>query len=202
MNSYMNTIVRLSIVAVAVSVCLNDRANAEMSMILSGDKASPIVSFELSGTSISEPGPSFTYLGHVFRLDDDSEPFPPEITNANVILGGYTIVDGGGTISNLTRNVTSPITAIGLQGRKLIPGFGVGFKPSLPLNAGDVVGWSGSGHIDLSISNLKFGDLTPGTYAGTAIIGGFSGSLTIVPEPSLSSLLVVCCIAGALRVRR
>jgi hypothetical protein len=200
----MKSIVRLIIFALAVSACVSHRANAEMIMILKGDKTSPIVSFELSGTSISEPRlAGGTYQGQTFIMDEDSRAFPPEIINGNTILGGYTIVDGGGTISNLTRNVTSPITAIVLRGRTFLPGFGVGFSPSLPLNTADVVGWSGSGHIDLSISKLTFGDLTPGTYTGTAITGGFAGTLTIVPEPTPSLLVIgVGCLAGMLRFRR
>lgn len=198
----MKSIAPLSIVVTVLSVCLSERANAEMFMILKGERSSPIVSFELSGTSIVESRlGGGTYLGHTFRLDDDRDAFPPEITNANVIFGGYTIVDGGGTISNLTRNVTSPITAIVLQGQKLIPGFGVAFRPSLPYRTEDVFGWEGSGQIDLSISSLTFGDLRAGTYTGTFLIGEFSGTLTIVPEPSLASLMVIGCVA-ALQFRR
>lgn len=198
----VKSIARFSI-ALGTFVCLNDLATAEMKLVLSGHEASPIVRFELSGTSVTEPSHSGTYLGHVFHFDDGSHAFPSEITNSKVILGGYPLADGGGTISNLTRNVTSPITAIALQGSRLFPrdGFGVGFNPSLPFNTDDVFGWSGSGHIDLSISNLTFSDLTAGTYSGTTIVGGFMGTLTIVPEPSLTSLLVVgfCCVIHRLR---
>jgi hypothetical protein len=175
-------------------------ATAEMTMTLSGQPSSPLVAFSLAGTStaISSFGSPFT--GQVFDVSDGSDLFPPEITNASSPFGIYALASGGGTVSNLTAGLSSPVTGLALQDAGLfgVARFGAGFSVSQQLMAGDVYAWSGAGTIDLGMSGLTFNDLIQGASLGVSEVGGLDGRLVIVPEPSahLLALLLIALVVG------
>jgi hypothetical protein len=178
-------------------------ATAEMTMTLSSQPGSPLVAFSLAGTStaISSFGSPFT--GQVFDVNDGSDLFPPEITNASAPFGIYALASGGGTVSNLTAGLSSPVTSIVLQDAGLfgVARFGAGFSLSQQLMAGDLYAWSGAGTIDLGISGLTFNDLIQGASPGISQVGGLTGRLLIIPEPSagvLSSIVLIAMYAARL----
>jgi len=179
------------------------QASGDMILTLTGQPGSALVAFTLAGTSTATSNFGTPYLGKVFDVNDGSDLFPPEITNANAPFGIYALASGGGTVSNLTAGTSSAVTGVTLQDTQLfgVARFGVDFSPSQSVAVGDSFVWSGAGTFDLSISNLTFSDLSQGSSTGTTQVGGLPGTLIIVPEPATSTSLILSAV-GLLVIRR
>ncbi len=182
----------------------NAFAHGEMNLRLSGQPGSPLVAYSLTGTSTATTSFSSAFIGKVFDVNDGSDPFPPQITNPSVPFGIYPLVTGGGAVVNQTTGESSSVIAVTLQDSGLfgVARFGVDCRPNLHVAAGNVFAWSGSGVIDLTISNLTFSDLTKRLSTGFAFVGGLSGTLTIVPEPATGLSLALGGAAAMAAGRR
>lgn len=187
-----------TLVLVAITTALTTPVHAMLIMTLEGQSSSPVVTVTLSGSDVvtSEDFTGPICCAFMFDITDDSNPF----TGLIGLLEDFTF-NGSATVSNLTSGLSSNVTAILTQDKRVFPDrFGVGIpaNPFYTLSRGDEFSWSGSGTIDLSEHGFGFDDLNLGTYDGSAILPevgntGVDGRLIVrsraIPEPTTLALI-------------